>query len=306
MPKESRALGGVIAAAVTPRRPGSCEIDLGAALELIDWLCSRNVQGLALLGSTGEFVHFGADERSRLVHLGVKRSRVPVLANVSHSTFDLTVRLGREAADAGAAGLLLMPPYFFRYSATEVEHFFLEYMRELHRTVPVFLYNIPLFAPPIPLDVAQRLLATGQFAGIKDSGGHWDYLEALCQMRQEQAFTLLVGSDGLFLPARLAGADGVVSGISSAAPELLLALEAAILAGEEARQQELQERLQAVIGWLHHFPVPSGVKLMTGWRNQKVGPLATPLSPALSATSQEFHHWFTASLTSLIGDQTSA
>src|ERR1035438_3710462 len=81
------------------------EPDIGATLELIDFLCAAGVQGIALLGSTGEFVNLNFDDRVRLVYLAVKRSRVPVLAGVSHSTLDGALALGREASAAGAAGL---------------------------------------------------------------------------------------------------------------------------------------------------------------------------------------------------------
>src|ERR1700688_2560660 len=50
--------GGIIAAAVSPRRSGEQSIDLSASLELLDFLFDGGVNGIALLGSTGEFVHF--------------------------------------------------------------------------------------------------------------------------------------------------------------------------------------------------------------------------------------------------------
>ena len=293
-PEKPRTLGGVIAAAITPRRAGSCEIDLGAALDLIDWLGARGVDGIALMGSTGEFVHFSVEERTRLVHLGVKRSRLPVLVNVSHTTLDDAVRLGRDAADAGAMGLLLMPPYYFHYGQGQIARFFTEYANGLRRSVPLFLYNIPLFAPPIELETARKLLDTGQYAGIKDSSGDWPYLESLCRYKREREFTLLVGNDALFLPARRAGADGVVSGISSGLPELLIAVNRAALAGDAVTGEHLQERMRELIAWLNRFPVPAGVKQVTGWRGQTVGPPAMPFDAEMLASAQEFQAWFAA------------
>lgn len=283
----------MFAAAVTPRRPGTCEIDLGAALDLIDWLCTHGVQGLALLGCTGEFVHFSPDERNRLAHLGVKRSRVPVLVNASHSTLDEAVQLGRGAADAGAAGLLLTPPYFFRYGEAEILAFYQEFAAGLRRELPLFLYHIPVFAPGIPAACAEQLLMSGSYAGIKDSGGDWPYLERLGQLRKQRQFTLLVGNDGLFLQGRLAaGADGVVSGIASALPELLLALDKTVHTRDSAGQEYLQNRMMELIAWLGLFPVPTGVKQMVSWRGPQAGPLAGPFGPELTAHASEFEAWF--------------
>src|ERR1039458_7360617 len=102
----TQPFSGVIAAAVTPHGKRGDDPDIGATLELIDFLCAAGVQGIALLGSTGEFVNLNFDDRGRLVYLAGKRSRVPVLAGVSHSTLDGALALGREASAAGAAGLL--------------------------------------------------------------------------------------------------------------------------------------------------------------------------------------------------------
>ena len=94
------AVSGVYAALITPRREGP-EIDLAAAFELVDFVSKAGVAGIVLMGATGEFPHFTLEERGRLVALAVKRSRVPVIAGVGHSTFDGALMLAREAGDAG-------------------------------------------------------------------------------------------------------------------------------------------------------------------------------------------------------------
>src|SRR5579872_7178589 len=107
---------GVNVSAITPRGKQG-EVDLGAAFELIDHLCAARVRGIALFGETGEYPAFNIDERSRLVYLAVKRSRVPVLVGVGSATLELSVALAREARDAGAAAILIPPPFFFRCDA---------------------------------------------------------------------------------------------------------------------------------------------------------------------------------------------
>ena len=111
------ALQGIYAAAVTPRRLGTQDINLGAMWELIDFLVGHGVQGIVLLGTTGEFIHFSNAERMRLMGVAVKRSKTPVVFNCSHSTFDGAVELTQAADASGAAAALIMPPYFFPYDA---------------------------------------------------------------------------------------------------------------------------------------------------------------------------------------------
>jgi|HubBroStandDraft_1064217.scaffolds.fasta_scaffold00114_45 4-hydroxy-tetrahydrodipicolinate synthase len=284
---------GVIAAAVTPHGKRGDEPDIGATLELIDFLCKAGVQGIALLGSTGEFVNLNCDDRVRMVYLAVKRSRVPVLAGVSHSTLDGALALGREASAAGAAGLLLMPPYFFRYGQAEIREFYLKFA-EMSHGAPIYLYNIPAFTSEIAAETAGQLLATGRFAGIKDSSGDWHKFLALNRYKQEQPYTLLVGNDAIFARARAAGADGVVSGVACAMPELLLALDRAIAVHDAAETQRLDARLHEFLDRIERFPTPVAIKAALAARGLKTGPLPVPLAGETQAALDEFHEWFRA------------
>src|ERR1700733_5908298 len=117
-------LEGVFAAAVTPHRLEGHETDIGAMLELVDFLSRSGVKGTVVLGSTGEFLHIKPSERARIVQFAVKRSRVPIIAGVSHSTLDGALELASEAITSGAAAPLLSPPYFFRYDQSDISEFY--------------------------------------------------------------------------------------------------------------------------------------------------------------------------------------
>ncbi len=286
------AINGVYVAAVTPHREKSYQADVGATLDLLDFLAAAGVKGIALLGSTGEFLHLEFDDRIRLVQLAVKRSRVPVLVGVGHSTFDGALELGRKAASTGAAGLLLMPPYFFRYGQEEIREFYLQFGAALAGAAPIFLYNIPAFTSAISPDTAVALLGTGFFAGIKDSSGEYGYFERLLAVSKETPFTLLVGNDRIYSRARKNGAHGIVSGVACAAPELLVALEDAIAKNATAMVERLDARLHEFIDWHDKFPTPVAIRAAASERGLKVGPAAAPLSPAAQRLLDEFRAWF--------------
>src|SRR5689334_12161275 len=114
---------GVYAALATPRRKGLAEPDTVGILDYLDAVAQGGVDGVLLFGSTGEFVHFDIADRIHNLSLAIRRSRVPVLVNVSHSTLDGAVLLADDAIACGAAGVLVMPPYFFRYSESDIEQF---------------------------------------------------------------------------------------------------------------------------------------------------------------------------------------
>ena len=284
--------GGVLVAAITPRRPTGHEIDIGATLEVIDFLSASGASGIALLGSTGEFLHFDFEDRIRLAALSVKRSRVPILLNISHSTLDGSLKLAREAIGAGVAGLLLMPPYYFRYDQATVREYFFRYARELGQRSQTLLYNIPFFTTELTSATSCELLGTGLFGGIKDSSGKLDYLEALRAQRAQTPFSLLIGNDTIFTRGRSTGADGVVSGVACALPELMLALDRAITGGQLDRINRLETRLQEFIRQIDRLPTPIGVREAVALRGVKIGPHATPLGPPGDQVLAEFREWF--------------
>lgn len=286
-------LKGVWAAAVTPNRPGTLDADYTGALELLDFLADRGVDGICLLGSTGEFLNYSFSDRQRLVYLANKRTRVPLMVGVSHSTLAGALQLADDAIAAGADALLLMPPYFFRYSQADVEEFYRQFAREAGNAVPLLLYNIPQFTSAIEAETARRLLHSGMYSGIKDSSGDWSYFEQLLQLRRDHGFALLAGNDRLAARALAEGAEGVVSGCACAIPEILVELKKAVLAGDLPRVESLDARLAEFIRWIEEFPVPLGIKTAVAIRKQKAGTPGTPLSPEAQSALKDFSDWFT-------------
>ena len=285
-------LAGINVAPITPRRDVGFESDLGATLELLDYLCNAGVHGIALLGSTGEFLHLSLEGRAHLTRLAVKRSRVPIVAGVTHSTFDGTVTLAQQAVQAGAAAVLVMPPYFFPYRQAEIREFYLRFADRMAGAIPIYLYNIPLFTSELAIETACELLASGGFAGIKDSSGSLENISCLLTLRESKPFQFLVGNDAVFTHGRTAGADGGVSGCACAVPELMLALNAAILRADGEKIQRLDEMLQEFIQWIRRFPPPLAIREAVAARGLQMGPPAVPLGPQKRRELEEFLSWF--------------
>lgn len=285
---------GVIIAAITPRRQHETSIDLGATLELVDFLGRTGANAIALLGSTGEFVHFALDDRRHMTDFAVKRSRVPLLVNVSHSTLDGAVELAHEASSSGVGGVLLMPPYFFRYGQEAIYTFYMSFAEQMRGEVPIYIHNIPAFTNEVDLATAQRLLDTGAFAGIKDSSGSWEYFAGLRDASGSRDYAILIGDDRLFARARLAGAGGVVSSSACAVPELVLAIEAAVASNNAARVEALDRRLHEFIAETQQFPAPIGIKEALTLRKIKSGAPAIDFGNQETAQRDQFLAWFRA------------
>ena len=271
-------------AAITPRRADEVAIDIAAALELIDFLESHGVDGITLLGSTGEFLHYTPEDRTRLAAMAAKRCHVPVLVNVSHSTLDGAVALAQQAVEAGVAGVLIMPPNYFRYTQESIRAYFLEFVAQVK--APVYLYNIPQFTTELKTSTAIDLLATGLFAGIKDSSGSWENFVEL----QKAAPKVFTGADAMYSRMLRSGACGAISGVASVIPELMVAIDRLAHAGEDT--SVLDAQVAAFADRAMAFPFPIGLREAAAVRGLKAGPNATPLGREECVRMEEFRGWF--------------
>jgi 4-hydroxy-tetrahydrodipicolinate synthase len=275
---------GVIVAALTPRGKNG-DLDFGAAFELIDYLCAARVRGIALFTATGEYPAFSIQERTRLVYLAAKRSRVPIYAGVGSISLDDSVDLAREAQHAGAAGIFLPPPHFFRYGQDELSEFYLQFAGQVRGRKDLWIANTPSVTSAIDPETARELLATGRFAGIEDPGGNAAFFGTL-------PVAYLSSDDGAIPAARTSGAHGVVSAAACAVPELVVALDCALSQGNATAIERLDGQLREFLGWASEFPNPLLVKVSAGVRGFKPGAAAIPLSSKKERRLDEFRRWF--------------
>lgn len=287
----ARGAEGVFASAITPRRRGLEEIDLGAVWELLDFLGSKKVDGIVLMGPAGEAIHFTVDERLRIMSLAVRRSRVPILIDVSHSTLDCTLQLGDAAVRAGAAGLLLSPPWFYRYDQSDIVAFYSVFHEHFGKHAPLYISNIPAHASAIAPQTAVQLLAGG-FSGVEDVSGDLAWFESV--QRDAAGKQLLIGDESVFVAARGSGAAGAVSGIACAVPELLVALDRAITRGAAAACALLATHVAEFIRRASPFPAPTAIREGVAVRGLKAGQPAAPLDAAKTRALAEFREWFRA------------
>ena len=103
---------GCLTALVTPFRNGA--LDLGALEKLVEQQIAGGINGLVPCGSTGESATLTHDEHIQVVQavIGFARGRTPVIAGTGSNSTAEAIRLTRAAEDAGAAGALLLSPYY--------------------------------------------------------------------------------------------------------------------------------------------------------------------------------------------------
>jgi dihydrodipicolinate synthase/N-acetylneuraminate lyase len=109
--------------------------------------------------------------------------------------------------------------------------------------------------------------------------------------RAKRPFRLLVGNERILRPALQAGADGVVSGIAAALPELLVGLWRAATAGDHVLFDSLEQQLQSFMDWIGKLPPPVAIKEAAGFRRWFAPSHAVPMSEPNVKTLNEFRSW---------------
>jgi dihydrodipicolinate synthase/N-acetylneuraminate lyase len=245
-----------------------------------------------LFGSTGEFVHFDISDRTHAAGLLCKRSRAPVLVNVSHSSLDGSVALAESALSAGAAGLLVMPPYFYSYGDEQLLAFFEQFSAILEDEPQLFLYNLPFYTNPLGYPLIESLLASGRYAGIKDSSGDRELFQQLRGLHQRHPFTWLAGNESLYVQSREAGAEGTVSGVAGAVPELIVAIDRAITGGNVELASRLNGLLQEFLTWLNRFPATIAIKQAAVVRGWNLDQFVFRFDRGTRDELRQFRRWF--------------
>src|SRR5918995_3177394 len=110
----SEPFHGVLPALITPFTEDGSAINTGALAAIVDRLIGAGVAGLVPGGSTGEFTTLSHAERRRLVEATVEAAagRVPVVAGTGALSTDETVELSVHAERAGAAAVMIVPPFY--------------------------------------------------------------------------------------------------------------------------------------------------------------------------------------------------
>lgn len=198
-------------------------------------------------GTNGDFTALTYEEKVRLTEEVVDEvgGRVKVIVNAGMPATFETVKLAREFDRIGVDGIAVITPFFIACTQDGlVRHF--STVADAVKT-PVFLYDIPARTQNhIEPDTARALAGHGNIAGIKDSGGAKETLEAYLQIANEvDGFEVYSGPDHLVLWALQNGAAGCISGLGNAMPDVLAGILKAFNAGDIVEAQKQQATFAA-------------------------------------------------------------
>lgn len=272
----------VFSALVTPMREDEL-IDFGVLRELVERQISRGVEGFYCCGSSGEALLLTLEEREAVVRNVVEQAagRVPVIAHVGTIRTAEAVRLAHTAADDGVAALSLIPPYYYRWTAVEVQRYYqavIDAAKQLARPVPVILYNIPQFTN-VAFDKsnASGLFDQEAVLGMKNTAHDMYALERLTTAYPGKVF--FNGFDEIYLSALAAGARATVGTTVNIQPELFLRVRAAFDAGDLVTARRVQTQINDTVETLVAHGVFQSAKYLAGDADQPTGNCREPFTP---------------------------
>ncbi|CRG83252.1 hypothetical protein PISL3812_00603 [Talaromyces islandicus] len=279
-------LRGILVALITPFNDDKTQIDEGRLKALIDKLIKAGVHGLVPGGSTGEFATLTFAERKQLTELCVKFAdgRVPVVVGAGSTSTADAVALSTHAAQAGAAAVMIVPPF---YDAVNLEQL-TELLAEIHQSskLPIMYYNIPSASG---LTLSPSEIASLSKVGVKylkDTSGNAPAFTELVFGLSDQ-ITAFNGWDTLTFYGLAAGCPGGVWGAANFIPELAVELyEAVTVNGDLDRGRELWKKAYPICKFLESHNYAAAVKTGVELIGQSTGGLRKPfslLSPELKS-----------------------
>lgn len=265
MSQPHKAIQGLIAPLLTPFND-----DLSIATDLYvahaNRLFEQGCAGIAPFGTTGEALSVGIDERiaaiGDLIDNGIDPTRM--IPGTGLSNIADTARLSRACLDMGCAGVMTLPPFYFKAVKEEALYrYFAMLIESIGPDARIYLYHIPPIAiVGIPPTLAARLSADfpDQVVGIKDSSGDWDNTKELLRINDMIVYP---GSELPLLEALPLGAPGCISATANINAAAIARVIDLFIAGDSAAAKTLHDDVRALRMLIQDKgPIPAQKRLL--------------------------------------------
>ncbi len=280
-------LRGIFAPTLTPFQP-DLSPDIPRWIAHCRWLLEQGCHGLCPFGTTSEANSLSVEERmemlAQLVDAGV--SPDVLMPGTGCCAIPDTVRLTRHAVELGCAGVLVLPPFYYKDVSDEG---LFRTMAEVIQGVGdsrlrIYLYHIPPVAQVgFSLSLIEQLLKHYPITvvGIKDSSGDWNNLHAL--LTHFPGFGIFTGSERFLLQTLQAGGAGAINAVAN----VIAAAERALYDDwQSAKAAELQ---QQIVAFRQSFralpPIPALKQILADHRGDPAWLMVRP--PLVGLTQAE-------------------
>lgn len=236
-------LKGTITALVTPFIDQ--QLDEEGLVNNIHYQIEQRIDGILLLGATGESATLTPEEHSRVISIAVKeaKGKVPILIGTDSNSTQVAIEKTRRAEDLGADIALIVTPYYNKPTQEGIYRHFEAIVNSVN--IPIIVYNHPgRSVVNIDVRTMMRIIGLPGVIGIKEASENimqaGDLLYSVRDRNPE--FSIFSGDDSFTYPMMSMGACGVISVASNLFPAKITAMVNAMLAGrfEEALEMHFE------------------------------------------------------------------
>ncbi len=247
----TKQLYGIIPPLTTPFSPGGKVFEKGLR-ELVEFQIDKGSHGLFVCGTYGSGPIMTVEERKKVHTITIEqaRDRITIVAHVGTTSTAQSIELAQHAQEQGADYVASIPPYYHRHDERTVAAYFRTLVNAVE--IPVYVYNNPKASGVTISPTFLKHLADIGVKGIKDSAfSYIDFVHSVLEMDGQPDFRFIVGTEGIALPAFMAGAKGCVSGLANVFPELMVKLWDVYKAGNYELAAKLQMQVVKARKILH-------------------------------------------------------
>ncbi len=288
---------GVLSPILTPLT-SNYRVDVDLLVNHAHKVLNDGCVGIVPFGTTGEALSVGREERiaslEALVESGIDPSKL--LVGTGQTNLDDTLILTRHAVEMNSAGVLVLPPFYYKNPSEEgLYKYFASLIDRINDDrLRVFLYHIPQVAGVgFPISVVQKLFQNFPKAvgGIKDSSGNWENTKLLLEI---EGLDVYPGSERTLLDALSRNSRGCITATANVAAPMLNSM----IAFYQNQQAEKANQVHSVVmkfrEVLEKYPPIAALKSIKEMQDneKKWNKVFPPLEPLLDHESLEINAAF--------------
>lgn len=224
-------------------------------IRMIEFGIECGLNGIFCNGSAGDGLALDFDKKVELMKLSVgsAKGKVPIISGIGSSIYEETLALAKKAKELKVDALLLQPPFYYPINEENMVSYF-NFIAD-NVPLPLYIYNIPLFAPPISYKVAKELSKKANIVGMKDSAGSavdFAHFSDICD------FDIFVGREEYYLGSLINGAKGSMTSCGCVFPEIMSAIYDNYKNNNLDEAKRLQKAILKAIRFASTLPFPIG------------------------------------------------
>ena len=226
------------------------EIDIPANQAIYEFLIRGGVDGIVVLGSTGEFPHLTMDQKKSLAKAAAETigNRCRLILGIGASCLAETVEFAKYAEGLGIREVMVVSPYYFELSQTMIEAYYGELAKKISQDI--IIYNFPGRTPHnIAAETIYRLASKyPNIIGVKDTVDSVTHTRQIIRKLRPEFpdFQIYCGTDEHFSFNVMSGGNGNIGGISNFAPEVGAAMVQALKDRDYEKVEKYQREIEAL------------------------------------------------------------